>query len=79
MNEERVVVSDPIHVSLTFNDQLKAVRSEFLNEVVTSGPESRPRSRWPYSQRSTSQFPFFSDQPMQVQAVVVIFGVVGLR
>ena len=25
-----------------------------------------------------SQFPFFNDQPTQVQAVVVVFGVVGL-
>ena len=30
------------------------------------------------SQQSTSQSPFFSDQPMQVQAVVVVLGVIGL-
>ena len=66
-----MIVSDLIHVGYTFNDRLKAVGSEFLNEVVISDPvyvghtfnnRLRPWSHWPYFQRSSqtrSRWPYF--------------------
>ena len=54
-----VVVSDPVHVGHTFNDlKLYVVVSDPVHVGHTFNDRLRPRSRWPYFQRSLRMSPW---------------------